>query len=250
MSSNGHAVLNGISRKVAARTVQVTVVPRPMKFAERRAVLHALQKFARIDVFKKLDDHPSSFISVLSERSQMKELIKLSPLQYQLATPRPTGSVRGFLTDTTSTDPVISSEPASEAPRRAADPDLAADHADHKEFTLHIFPAETYIHSAANRSSKLHGSWPEARRGTTMSHVLKAAMPDDVAAEGLSDWETGGQVAASARGQMLEDVLLGTKSVDVGKRAITDRISRRAQREKSLPIMEGLLHLQQSHKGH
>lgn len=185
----------------------------------------------------------------MSDKSQMKELVKLSPLQYQLATPRPSGSVRGFLTDTTSTDPVISSEPGSEAPRRAADSDTADDQADHKEFALHIFPAETYIHSAALRSSPLHGPWPETRRRTTMSHLLKASMPDNVAAEGLSDWENGGQVAASARGQRLEDVLLGTKSVEVGKRAITDRIGRRMQRQKSHPIMEGLLHLQQSHKG-
>lgn len=53
--SKGLKVIRDLSKGVASRTVQVTVVPTPVKFQERRAVLHALQKIAHIEVFQKLD---------------------------------------------------------------------------------------------------------------------------------------------------------------------------------------------------
>lgn len=53
--SRGAGVIRSLSKAVASRTVQVTVVPTPVKFTERRAVLHALQKFAKIEVFRKLE---------------------------------------------------------------------------------------------------------------------------------------------------------------------------------------------------
>ncbi|GJC98220.1 hypothetical protein ColKHC_07046 [Colletotrichum higginsianum] len=239
MSANGQAVLQSLHNKVAARTIQVTVVPRPTKFAERRAVLHSLQKFANVEVFKKLDNHPSSFISVLSDKSKVKELAKISPLQYQLATPRTNGSVKTFLTSTASSGPFFNPK------RPDSDAEGAAQSEDTKEFTIYIFPAPTYIHSAAIKASPLYGPWPRSRRETVMSATLRESLPKDVTADGLADWETGGQIKASAKGQLWEDILLGTKSVDVKKRAIIDRIQRREDVEKAPAIMEGLLHLQQ-----
>ncbi|KAL0942328.1 uncharacterized protein CTRU02_200214 [Colletotrichum truncatum] len=244
MSSKGYAVLQGLSQKVASRTIQVTVSPRPASFAERRAVLHSLQKFAKVDVFRKLDDHNSSFISVLADKSKAKELVNMSPLHYQLAMPRPNGSVKTFLTTATSTDPIINSK----EPQKAEDSKEAPSEDDHKDFTVHIFPADTYIHSAAIKSSPLHGPWPETRRETAISAILKESLPQDIMTDGLSDWETGGQVPVSARGQLWEDILLGTKSVDASTRAVIDRIQRREQREKLPAIMDGLLHLQEQQR--
>ncbi|KAK1993892.1 hypothetical protein LX36DRAFT_231469 [Colletotrichum falcatum] len=238
MSTNGHAVLQALQNKVAARTIQVTVVPRPTKFAERRAVLHSLQKFAQVEVFKKLDNHPSSFISVLSDKAKVKELAKISPLQYQVATSRANGSLKRFLTSSASAGPFVSSGSHD-------DTEGAANTEDRKDFTVYIFPAPIYIHSAAIKASPLHGPWPNSRRDTVMSATLKQSMPKDVVADGLSDWETGGQVRASAKGQLWEEILLGTKSVDVKTRAIVDRIKRREKLGKAPAIMEGLIHLQQ-----
>jgi len=51
----GAEVIRNLSKALASRTLQVTVVPTPIKFQERRAVLHALQKFAKVEVFRKLE---------------------------------------------------------------------------------------------------------------------------------------------------------------------------------------------------
>ncbi|KAK1716912.1 hypothetical protein BDP67DRAFT_487375 [Colletotrichum lupini] len=240
MSKNGYSVLQELSSKASARTVQVTVVPRPNRFSERRAVLHSLQRFANVEVFKKLENHDSSFISVLSDKSKVKELVKISPLKYQLATPRSNGSVKSFLTGSAVTGPFAN------ANHQEGSEDGAAGTDDKKEFTVHIFPAPSYIHSAAIRANPLHGPWPTSRRETTMSSQLRASLPKDVMTDGLSDWENGGQSKSSTRGQLWEDILLGSKSVDVKKRAIIDRIKRRERKEKAPAIMEGLLHLQES----
>lgn len=184
-------------------------------------------------------NHDSSFISILSDKSKVKELAKMSPLQYQLATPRSNGSVKTFLTGSASTGPLVNSN------KHDNDIGDAASEDDKKDFMVHIFPAPTYVHSAAIKASPLHGPWPKSRRETVQSATLKVSLPKDVTADGLSDWETGGQVSSSARGQFWEDILLGTKSVDVKKRAIIDRIRKRELKEKAPAIMEGLLHLQQ-----
>ncbi|KAK2036936.1 hypothetical protein LZ31DRAFT_547204 [Colletotrichum somersetense] len=238
MSTNGHAILQALHNKVASRTIQVTVVPRPNKFSERRAVLHSLQKFAKVEVFKKLDNHPSSFISVLSDKAKVKELAKISPLQYQLATARTNGSLKTFLTSSASAGPFVNHA-------NHDDYEGAAHTEDRKDFTVHIFPAPNYVHSAAIKASPLHGPWPMPRRDTVMSATLKESLPKDVAADGLSDWETGGQVKASAKGQLWEDILLGTKSINRKIRSITDRKQRREKSEKAPAIMGGLLHLRQ-----
>ncbi|KAJ5011131.1 hypothetical protein K4K57_006165 [Colletotrichum sp. SAR 10_99] len=242
MSTRGHAVLQDLSYKLGSRTVQVTVSPRPAKFAERRAVLHSLQKFARVEVFKKLNDN-SSFISVLADKAQAKSLVNMSPLQYQIAIPRLHGSVQMFLTNANSPEPIIKSK-ASERALEIETTRPAAEE-DHKEFTVHIFPAESYIHAAANRSSPLHGPWPESRRETTMMSTLKETLPKNIMTEGLADWETGGQIPASEKSQLWEDILLGSKSTDVSTRAIIDRIQRRERRNATPPIMDGLLQLRE-----
>ncbi|KAM0287193.1 hypothetical protein ACHAQH_000507 [Verticillium albo-atrum] len=239
--SRGANVIRDLSKRLASRTIQVTVVPTPVKFPERRAVLHALQKFAKIEVFRKLDDHEASFISVASDNESASELVRRSPLEYQLATGESSGSVRTFLTTEPSTQPILNSiidgQIDDEADVRVGGQNTQ------KDFKLHIFPAPDYIHSAAIRASPLHGPWAEGRRETIMSSLLKRSLPADVAADGLSDWESGGQDPDLAKSRLIEDLLFGGKSVDPNKRARGERLLRQKQKKSMPAVMEGLLHL-------
>ncbi|ROT41760.1 hypothetical protein SODALDRAFT_322831 [Sodiomyces alkalinus F11] len=242
--SKGSSIIRNLSNKISSRTLQVTVVPTPIKFSERRAVLHALQKYTPIEVFRKLDKHEASFISVTRHRSGAEYLVKKSPFQYQLAPEENTSSVRTFLTTTPSSDPILEQEATG------AEDESEAQHlgpaGKKKQFTVHIFPAAEYVHSAAIRASPLHGPWPDGRRDTAMFCSLKRSLPSDIASDGLSDWESGGQSVDMARSKMVEDLLFGSKSLDVEKRAIAERLLRQ-KRKKSMPaVMDGLLHLQES----
>ncbi|CRK34974.1 hypothetical protein BN1723_014930 [Verticillium longisporum] len=193
-------------------SAEVTVVPAPVKFPERRAVLHALQKFAKIEVFRKLDDHDASFISVASDNESASELIRRSPLEYQLATGDSKGSVRTFLTTNPSTEPILNSAADSQIDTES---NIRVEGQDtQKDFKLHIFPAPDYIHSAAVRASPLHGPWTDGRRETIMSSLLKRSLPADVSADGLSDWESGGQDPDLDKSRLVEDLqsLSGTKT--------------------------------------
>ncbi|KAM0333175.1 hypothetical protein ACHAQA_001835 [Verticillium albo-atrum] len=239
--SRGANVIRDLSKQVASRTIQVTVVPAPVKFPERRAVLHALQKFAKIEVFRKLDDHDASFISVASDNGSASELIRRSPLEYHLTTGESHGSVRSFLTTNPSTEPILDAPADSQIDE---EPDLRVEGKNiQKSFTLHIFPANSYIHAAAIRASPLHGTWAEGRRETIMSSLLKRSLPADVAADGLSDWESGGQNSDMTKSKLVEDLLFGGKSVDPQKRARAERFLRQEQKRKLPAVMEGLLHL-------
>ncbi|KAG7119464.1 hypothetical protein HYQ45_015033 [Verticillium longisporum] len=239
--SRGANVIRDLSKKLASRTIQVTVVPAPVKFPERRAVLHALQKFAKIEVFRKLDDHDASFISVASDNESASELIRRSPLEYQLATGDSKGSVRTFLTTNPSTEPILNSAADSQIDTES---NIRVEgQATQKDFKLHIFPAPDYIHSAAIRASPLHGPWADGRRETIMSSLLKRSLPADVAADGLSDWESGGQDPDLDKSRLVEDLLFGGKSVDPHKRARAERLLRQKQKRDMPAVTEGLLHL-------
>ncbi|CRK26826.1 hypothetical protein BN1708_000634 [Verticillium longisporum] len=239
--SRGANVIRDLSKKLASRTIQVTVVPAPVKFPERRAVLHALQKFAKIEVFRKLDDHDASFISVASDNESASELIRRSPLEYQLATGGSKGSVRTFLTTNPSTEPILNSAADSQIDTES---NIRVEGQDtQKDFKLHIFPAPDYIHSAAVRASPLHGPWTDGRRETIMSSLLKRSLPADVSADGLSDWESGGQDPDLDKSRLVEDLLFGGKSVDPHKRARAERLLRQKQKRDMPAVTEGLLHL-------
>ncbi|KAL2757937.1 hypothetical protein ACRALDRAFT_2025622 [Sodiomyces alcalophilus JCM 7366] len=242
--SRGANVIRNLSNKVSSRTVQVTVVPTPIKFSERRAVLHALQKYANIEVFRKLDKHDASFISVTRHQSGAEYLVQKSPFQYQLAPEVHSRSVRSFLTTAPSNDPILDSEAANGQDENESEAQHLGLGGKNKQFTVHIFPASEYVHSAAIRSSPLHGPWPDGRRETAMFSALKRSMPRGIASDGLSDWESGGQSADMARSNNVEDLVFGSKSLDVEKRAMAERLLRQKQKKSMPAVMDGLLHLQ------
>ncbi|CRK11534.1 hypothetical protein BN1723_009405 [Verticillium longisporum] len=170
--------------------------------------------FAKIEVFRKLDDHDASFVSVASDNESASELIRRSPLEYQLATGDSKGSVRTFLTTNPSTEPILNSAADSQIDTES---NIRVEgQATQKDFKLHIFPAPDYIHSAAIRASPLHGPWADGRRETIMSSLLKRSLPADVAADGLSDWESGGQDPDLDKSRLVEDLLFGGKDEEDG----------------------------------
>ncbi|RBQ85774.1 hypothetical protein VDGD_00028 [Verticillium dahliae] len=76
-----------------------------------------------------------------------------------------------------------------------------------------------------------------------MSSLLKRSLPADVAADGLSDWESGGQDPDLDKSRLVEDLLFGGKSVDPHKRARAERLLRQKQKRDMPAVTEGLLHL-------
>jgi hypothetical protein len=189
----------------------------------------------------------SSFVLVTSEDQLARVLTRQSPLEYQLVVEHPTGGVRGFLTRTPSTDPIIQNkEPGTTQVATQSESQVG----NTKQFTLHIFPMPEYAHSSAIRASPLHGQWPEPRLKTAMSTVLKESFrANDVLAEGLSDWENAGQSANATKSKAVEDLLFGHKSMDPNKRAFKERLVR-AERKRNMPaVIDGLLHLQMSRQG-
>lgn len=165
-----------------------------------------------------------------------------SPFQYQLAPEEDSYSVKTFLTTAPSSDPII--EPETTTNKQDESEVQAWGFAGKKkQFTVHIFPAAEYVHSAAIRASPLHGPWPEGRRDTAMFCALKRSLPPDIASDGLSDWEAAGQSADVARSKMVEDLVFGSKSLDLAKRATAERLLRQKQKKEMPAVMNGLLHL-------
>jgi hypothetical protein len=65
-----------------------------------------------------------------------------------------------------------------------------------QSFVLSIFPSDTQ-HRYQIQKSPLYGPWPENRPcgpvKSLVTEALKQVIPNDMAAKGLRDWETGGQ---------------------------------------------------------
>lgn len=190
----------------------------------------------------------SSFVLVTSEDQLARALTRQSPLEYQLVVEQPTDGVRGFLTRTPSTDPIIQSK---ELGATQVAPQPEAHDGNTKHFTVHIFPMPEYLHASAIRASPLHGQWPEPRLKTAMSIVLKESFGvNDLSAEGLSDWENAGQSANATKSKEVEDLLFGNKAMDPRKRALKERLLR-GERKRNMPaVINGLLHLQADKSAH
>jgi hypothetical protein len=106
---------------------------------------------------------------------------------------------------------------------------------DRKEFVVHVFPSPTYPHSANIKKSPLYGQWPKAPgKETFMSETLKRALPDNVAADGLSDWESAGQLLNPLENGMEDTTRLGAKA------AFLARQMRRRQDVSTNAVMRGL----------
>ncbi len=80
-----------------------------------------------------------------------------------------------------------------------------------KTFKIEIFPAPNTPHLTYIRDHPLYGPWPEEQdpvnkastfvRGSLATAALHLAIPKDMAARGLSDWETGSGVSSLSAAQ-------------------------------------------------
>lgn len=152
-----------------------------------------------------IPQEPGSFLSVATETSTADHLISNSPLRFDLVSP-----------------------PAS-APRDVyALPESSSNTSD--SFILHIFPS-TSQHRLQITKSPLYGPWPEEdpAYGSTKSFAtstLEKLVPVDIAAQGMADWERGGQLLKASdrpRPQMKEELLAEITE---------ERKARRAEKEK------------------
>lgn len=161
-------------------------------------------------------------------------------MKYQLESGESTESVRAFLTTQPSSEPILGA--ASSAGNGVTTQALGIG-TSKKQFAVHVFPANDYIHSSTIRASPLHGPWPEGRRDTAMYSVLKRTIPSSIATEGLSDWESAGQCEDMARGKKVEELVFGQKSMDTDKRALHMRLKKQEQKKNMPAVMDGLAHL-------
>lgn len=99
-----------------------------------------------------------------------------------------------------------------------------------QSFVLSIFPSDTQ-HRHQIQKSPLYGPWPQNRPcGPLKSFVteaLKQIVPDDMAARGLRDWETGGQTL-----KMLDKGHADRSSLV--ESIVERRIARRKDREEAI----------------
>lgn len=188
-------------------------------------------------------------MSVLKRNEDVDELVRRSPLEFSLITQQPRDGVLSFLTCAPSTNAIIDAEAspaeASKQPPTADARQTTTGQDDRRRFTVRIFPMPEFVHAADIRSSPLHGPWPQYGK-VELERVLKKSLPDNIAARGLSDWETGGQYPDVTKTQQLEDVLFGHVSMDVGKRAVQERKKRAEMKKNKLAVMDGLLHMRRT----
>ncbi|KAL1304532.1 hypothetical protein AAFC00_003514 [Neodothiora populina] len=79
----------GVTRAMGLRTVHLRVLPRPEGMAESRAILHMLQGYGKVEMFRNLkyDALPAynSFLVVFKEEEVARRLARASPLRFTLA---------------------------------------------------------------------------------------------------------------------------------------------------------------------
>jgi len=149
-------------------------------------------------------------MSVTSKLESVDELVGKSPLHYDLVTPAARGSVATFLTNwpsgtITSRPQIFPHEASSSSSTPEFHDEAASDsgsYLDRRGFTLHIWPAAKYWHQRAILCSPLYGAWDKDDRRVNVfptlespiAAALRAALPRDAAFNGLSDWESYGQL--------------------------------------------------------
>lgn len=106
-----------------------------------------------------------------------------------------------------------------------------------KTFTLHIRHSQGhYEHKSIIRRNVLHGPWPKSLEEDQdfVGVALKQVVPNDLAAPGLCDWHTGGQ--------LLEELKHIRSSGESSKNwHVRDRILRRKLRQTSSSGKETLV---------
>jgi hypothetical protein len=125
---------------------------------------------------------PDAFSAIATKALTVKHLVANSPLQFDYV-PEPTTA------DQESTTGGV--------PRDIHSLHKAMDRSDSRQsFMLSVFPSDTE-HRYQIQKSPLYGPWPENRQcGPVKSfatEALRQLLPNDMAAKGLRDWDTGGQ---------------------------------------------------------
>ncbi|OAA46082.1 hypothetical protein NOR_02835 [Metarhizium rileyi] len=186
---------------IAERSIRVLVSPTPVTFAERRSVLHVLEQYGPVEVFKMTPGYHANFVSVTKEATTASRLVEHSPLTYHVpVTPMHTDVYVADLDNSESFNglnrepPTVTSAP--DRPRlfpndvRASDADAASSRREQRQFKLEIFPAPDYKHTFAMSGSPLHQAWPEAYRKdkSFLAATLKQSLPQTIASNGLAHW--------------------------------------------------------------
>ncbi|KAL2891809.1 hypothetical protein HOO65_011167 [Ceratocystis lukuohia] len=192
ITAAGAAAATTTAPMIGPRTVFVKVSPLPITFAERRAVLHALKKQARIEVFKKMRHSPASFISVADTEDGARKLVDASPLTYDILS-------------TTSDTPLIPEPvimptlPQHRAEKQAKDIDTqpspppntaTTSNENRRQFVVHMFPSPNYRHMHHISLSPFYGPWkPDTHRKKTVIDALSKNIPQNIRQPGLAEWD-------------------------------------------------------------
>ncbi|RDA85437.1 hypothetical protein CP532_1535 [Ophiocordyceps camponoti-leonardi (nom. inval.)] len=158
-------------KSLADRTIRVLVSPTPITFAERRAVLHVLEKHGAVQMFRMTPNYQSNYISVTRDAETVERLVRSSPISYQL----PPSST-------------ASSSPSAFSPSSAFS--SADNAADVNRFRLDIFRQPDFQHGKSMRRVPTRHSWPPMwqKDHSLMATTLRQSLPPTMAARGLAHW--------------------------------------------------------------
>lgn len=155
------------------------------------------------------------------------DLVSRSPLEYEYITDKSnSGLLGGALREQHSTDITTPVEPIEISALADEKAKRSGNASPYKTFALHIFPTTTYKHRTVIRYSPLHGPWTRDRnaQNTFTYAALKDSIPDALDAEGLRDWESGGQLSDSSDQRTLSEELSKlTKIQDRKAKAVAGR---------------------------
>lgn len=175
----------------------------------------------------------ASFVAAASTPAELKTLIEQSPLNYDYI-PEHNDTIRGW--DDRSRIAALVEPIQSTAAITSPSGDTVT--TGRKRFTAHIFPSPYYKHRQAIQYSPLYGAWPvkesERARDTFVYNALRATVPNDMAAPGLADWQTGGQLTEERR-KMRAQVPDLTQYQEADRKM---RILNRLQERKKQPNLE------------
>ncbi|CAK7203512.1 hypothetical protein SEUCBS139899_006246 [Sporothrix eucalyptigena] len=220
-SSSSSLPSSSPSENVTQRSLFVNVRPAPATLSERRSVLGVLERYGKVELFKKLADN-SSFVCIASSTAMATALIKRSPLQYELLAetlqaaqpwgqPRVAPIVQSVVTSSGS-----ASESESWTSSSSTSPSSTSTLA-HRSFVVSVFPSQDYYHRTMIRKSPLRGPWSrdedrssgpsltapvtsntDGYRETFVHNALKAVVPENASSEALCDWRPRAELATAS----------------------------------------------------
>ncbi|VUC19913.1 unnamed protein product [Clonostachys rosea] len=166
------------------RSLRILVTPTPVTFAERRSILQVLEKHGPMEVFKRIPDYHSNFMSVTKSPETAGKLIAASPMTYTLEqgdSPDISFSDLAQPRRLDGTKPTINASTATSSGANQ----------EQRTFQINIYAERDYNHAGTFANTQLHQSWPKtlAQGETFMSNTLAQSLPNNVAKAGLSRWD-------------------------------------------------------------